>query len=181
MSNATLKDGLGTRVQNSHRPDSVEQWMVNSLDRVDLIRRHARAFEKLGEGTMDMPGFLRQLAPDMVFGLLETLSDVKVSQKLKSQIRQDLLDRAGHGKITKAITLNAAVDPQTTKRELINLIMTKAKIAGVAIQRKETEGEDIIDGDATPVVPKGPPQKSDSDADQVRSEDPKPPPDNSNK
>jgi hypothetical protein len=139
MAQRSVRDGLGVGIQENWRPDTTEYLMLRHISQMRDFDRYRPFFEKLAKGSLDMPAFLRQLAPELLLGLLGTLNDPDVSEKLKTNIRQDLLDRAGHGKIAKAINLSGTLDPKTSRRELMNIIMTKAKAAGVVIERKDDE------------------------------------------
>lgn len=181
MANGIMNRGLGTKIQDNRGHGANESNLVNAIDDLRLLEAYRESFKKLSKGTMDLPSFLQQLAPDMIKGLLLTAADEKTTPKLRTQIQQDILDRSGFGKINKAVNITASVDPTTTKRELVNLILTKAKKAGIKTQRKEYEQDSDTTIDVTPRVSKQANATADSysDAEQVRGEGQEPSPDDS--
>jgi hypothetical protein len=126
---------------------------------------------------LDVPAFLRQLAPEMLQGLLLTVETTK-SDNLKTAIQQDILDRAGYGKVSKAVHVHAPMDHNTTRQELIALVKSKAREAGVQIGNKYENT--VIDVDAGGVpIPTG--VTADGESKQIRSEDDQLAQDDSNK
>lgn len=173
MSSKTFASGLGTKIQSQIEPDAATERMVNAIDKMRLVQKYEDAFNKLTKGASDVPAFLRTLAPEMIMGLLKTLDAEDASARLKTDIQQDLLDRAGYGKITKALNVTATVDHTTSKRELVNMIFTKAKKAGIKTKRKEDDDADsgpIIDAESSVVQQDGSKTGSGSNSDKVRGE-----------
>lgn len=176
MSSKTFASGLGTKIQSQIEPDAATDRMVNAIEQIRLVEKYRNAFEKLEKGSSDVPAFLRHLAPEMIMGLLKTLDHEDASMRLKTAIQQDLLDRAGYGKITKALNVTATVDHTTSKRELVNMIFTKAKKAGIKTRRKDedeggggSDGGDVVDVDA--VVQSEPSEAGSSgNSDEIRGE-----------
>lgn len=173
MSSKTFASGLGTKIQSQIEPDAATDRMVNAIEKMRLVQKYEDAFNKIQKGSSDLPAFLRHLAPEMVMGLLRTLDSEEASMKLKTSIQQDILDRAGYGKITKALNVTASVDHTTSKRELVNMIFTKAKKAGIKTKRKdEDEGDSgpVIDAESSVVQQSASKAGSSGDADKVRGE-----------
>lgn len=134
-------------------PDRVTHKVVNDIHR----KREALAFqenmEKMMQGTLDVPAFLNAIAPNLIKELVTTSVETE-DEKLKTSINQDLLDRAGYGKITKGAVLHqGAIDVSTTKRELVSAVLSLSKKAGIKIKggHSEVEGDsDIVDVDVEP-------------------------------
>lgn len=166
----------GTRVQNRARPGSSEDRVITILEQREYLRKYQSRLDKLASGSLDVPAFLRQLAPEMLQGLLVTAETTK-SDNLKTAIQQDILDRAGYGKITKAVHVHQPVDHNTTRQELMSLVKSKAREAGIAIKGIKNDDEDIID--VSPDVVQQETTGASDKPDQVRSEDSKPTQDNS--
>lgn len=144
---AVLRDG--TKIQTTPNDDARTNLLVNWIDTQRELDRYQRNLEKLSEGTLDVPGFLKVIAPQMLKKLVYTLETCK-DEKLRVGIAQDLLDRAGHGKIQKGAVLHQGViDINTTKTELVNLVLGLSKKAGVKVKKEShVEGdEDFIDAE----------------------------------
>ncbi len=137
----------GVKIQTSPNNDAATHKMVNMMEDFKNVERYKKNIEKLMKGTLDVPGFLQAVSPQLLVNLLVT-AETTENEKVKTNIHQDLLDRAGHGKITKGAVLHAGViDADTTKRELVNLAKSMSKKAGFKVKdESHVEGDvDVID------------------------------------
>jgi len=137
----------GCKVQTSPNNDAATHKMVNMMEDYKHVARYRKNLEKLMKGTLDVPGFLHAVSPQLLMNLLVT-AETTENEKIKTDIHKDLLDRAGHGKITKGAVLHAGViDADTTKRELVNLALSMSKKAGFKVKEvAHVEGDvDVID------------------------------------
>lgn len=130
----------GTKVQ-SKKSNSEEWRMVCALDEKRALERYQKHLEALEQGTLNMPGFLKQLSGPMIRKILYTVETTK-DEKLRVSAAQDILDRAGHGKINKSIHAHQDLGFENTKRELINSVMSLAKKAGIKVKE-----EAYVEGD----------------------------------
>jgi hypothetical protein len=133
--------------------------MVRLLDERRALERYEKQLAMLEQGTLSIPGFMKQLAGPMMQKILYTIETTK-DEKLKVSAAQDLLDRAGHGKVTKAVVAHHDMGFQETKRELVNSVITLARKAGIKVKDESyVEGdEDIIEvqsEDIKDVTPSG--------------------------
>lgn len=146
-------DRLGTGIQNNRSSNTYEEKMVLMLQRKKVYEAALKEFkdpiDKLKKGSLDVPAFLEELAPQMFEELLYTLQTSE-SEKVRVDVAKDILDRAGYGKINKAVIGSVRVDRHTAKSELINSIISMAKKTDV-IKIKENN-EDTIDIDAVDSV-----------------------------
>jgi len=170
---SVFENDLGTKVQSNRRHDGEEMRLIAALEQKRYLEKYEKDLEKLGQGTLDLPAFLRQLAPQMIKNLLIT-SEKTESDKLKVDIAQDLLDRAGYGKVQKHAHMHGGLDPKATRREIMSMIRSKARKANITINGKVNEKlkDDVIDatiarsGMSVSEDPAG----SDCDTDEIFSE-----------
>lgn len=137
----------GTKVQSKFHGS--EEWrMVCALDEKRALEKYAQQLESLSKGTLNMPGFFKQLSGPMMQKILYTIETTK-DEKLRVSAAQDILDRAGHGKISKAVVAHQDLGFENTKRELINSVMSLAKKAGIKVKEESyVEGDgDVVDVD----------------------------------
>jgi hypothetical protein len=133
----------GTKVQASSG-NSQEARMVRLLDEKATLERYSKQLEKLEQGTLSVPGFLKQLAGPMMQKILYTIETTK-DERLKVSAAQDLLDRAGHGKVTKAVVAHHDMGFKETKRELVNSVITLARKAGIKVKDDSyVEGDEEV-------------------------------------
>lgn len=142
----------GTRVQTSKSPDSTEERLIRMLDEKRALEKYEAQIKKLEKGTLDLPGFLKQLSIPMIQKILYTI-EVTKDDRLRLTAAQDLLDRAGYGKINKAVVAHSNLDFRETKRELVNSVITLARKSGIKVKEADyVEGDDTV-VDVTPSVP----------------------------
>lgn len=94
--------------------NSEEDKMLEALDTRDAIRRFMEWKDKLAANKTDITGFFQGLAPDVAMELVLTAFDKKASEKTRLTAQQDILDRAGYGKVNKHAVLAKADESQST-------------------------------------------------------------------
>jgi hypothetical protein len=139
----------GANIQTNPRPDAAEQRMVRMISRVRQFKEYETYFEKLRKGTLDVPGFMQEMTHEALMVLMETMRSE--DERLAYDAARDVLDRAGHSKTQKIAVGHVHVDHNTSKRELINLIMTSARRAGMEVKDEEhVQGSELGTIDVTP-------------------------------
>lgn len=131
-----------------------ESYLIDLIDKADTIERYEKLINKLNEGTLDTPGFLKALAPQAALELVHIMTNGE-NEKTRLDAAKDLLDRAGHGKTQKVAVGHVHVDHTTSKRELINMVLSAARKAGINTVRKDDdEAPEVVEaavvGDAVP-------------------------------
>jgi hypothetical protein len=108
--------------------------LLKLIDQKDTIKRYAELLEKVSRGTLDTPGFIKQISMDAalrVAHIMHTSPDEKVQLSAATEI----LDRAGVGRTTKVqVGGGLTVDHDTSKMELINLILSSAAKHGLKVK-----------------------------------------------
>lgn len=130
----------GTKVQTTNHGNPTEDALIAAIDEKYALKRYQKDIQSLEKGSIDTPTFLKQVSNQMLKKLLYTIETTK-DDRLKVNIAQDILDRAGHGKVNKAMVAHSHVDMNTTKTELINMVMSMGKKAGLPVKDvSHTEG-----------------------------------------
>lgn len=106
--------------QGKYSVNSFEDRMADAIDQKRAIERFMEWKEKLATSKTDIMGFLQGLAPEVAVQMMLTCFDPKVSEKTQFAARQDILDRAGYGKVNKHAV--AAVDETSSKEAIMSLI-----------------------------------------------------------
>lgn len=126
---------IGVRVQQQIRPDAAEYRMIKMMERADKFQDYRHHFERLKKGSLDVPAFFGELSHEAMVVMIESMR--AEDPRLAFDAAKDVLDRAGHGKTQKIAVGHVHVDHQTSKRELINMIMSSAKKAGLDVKDEE--------------------------------------------
>ena len=90
-------------------------WGIENKDAINLTLESIKRLAK----TKDVQGFLEDCAPKMALELVN-LALTGENEKIKLEAIKDMLDRAGHGKITKTANIN--IDASQSKEALISFI-----------------------------------------------------------
>lgn len=154
---ATLAE-MGQPIQEpsaKERASMREEAYLDLIDRKDSIEKYQDHLRKMSEGTLEVPGFFRAVAADAAMEIVH-ISQAGESEKIRLDASKDILDRAGYGK-TQKVEVAGRVDHNTSKMELINIILTSARKVGLKKEVKEV-GEppplDLkVDDRGTLVVP----------------------------
>lgn len=123
-----------------------EDFVIRNLDKAAVLKRYEDQIRQLEEGTLKLPGFMKQISIQQTLNLL-AIQETTTDAKLATNIAQDLLDRAGYGKISKVAHAHAVADMTETKRELVNKALSLAGKAGFKVKKeKHVEADsDVID------------------------------------
>lgn len=118
-----------------------ENRLIRLIEQADTIKRYEVLMRKISKGTLDVPAFLKEVSMDAALQVVHLMHSSN-DEKVQLAAATDLLDRAGHGKTTKhqhggVVT----VDHQASKMELINLILSSARRAG--IETKDEGGSQL--------------------------------------
>lgn len=137
-----------SRAENAsgyHNKNHIEDRIAEALDHKEALKRYATLLEKLAS-TGDVNGFFQDIAPETAAALLLQMVDPKTPPKIKAEIRKDMLDRAGYGKVTKHAV--ARFDASASKDEIISRILGSKKDLGkVGIEiTDDEEDSDIAEG-----------------------------------
>ena len=132
-------DLLGVGTQETKDPGKQHSYMIKLIEQADALRRHRKSYEKLMKGTLDVPAYLAELTFDAAAKIAETIHSS--DPKLAFEAAKDVLDRAGHGKTQKIAVGHFQIDPNSTKRELVNTILTLARN-----HRMKVKDEDHVQG-----------------------------------
>jgi len=141
-----LTTGLGQKIQETKDPGQRESWLLNAIEKADTIRKFRKQILDIEKGTLDMPGFLQSLSRQAIMEIAFAMVGSE-DEKMRFQAAKDILDRAGYGKMQKIAVAHAHVDPATTRQELVNMIMTSAKRAGIRTKDIDYIQGDIRDGE----------------------------------
>lgn len=138
----------GTKVDEGKKIGRNEDRIIHMMERAQHFRDYNKQFEKLRQGTMSVPAFIQELSHEATMVLVESMR--ADDPRLAFDAARDVLDRAGHGKLQKVAVAHANVDHETSRRELINIIMSSAKKTGIKVK-----GEDYAKGlemDDSPII-----------------------------
>lgn len=116
--------------------NSTEDRLIAALDRKRAIERFMEWQEKLESKKTDVMGFFQALAPEVATDLVMMAFDPNVSEKVRLTAQQDILDRAGYGKVNKHAV--AAVDETMPREAIYSIIESVSDI----IEIEDDEPED---------------------------------------
>jgi len=141
-----LTTGLDQRVQETDPAEGArkqESWLINMIDKADTMKQYQALIEGMNAGTVSVPGFLKALSNNAVIELAHLLHNG--SEKVKMTAIQDILDRSGYGKTHKvSVGGKIEVDHETSRLELINMIMTSAGKLGLRGKDDEVVGQSPV-------------------------------------
>jgi hypothetical protein len=123
----------------AHNRNHKEDAIIGAIDMKKTLSKHADWVEKLRAGQIDVSQFLSALSPDVAIELVD-IALAGESEKNRLAAMQDILDRAGHGKINKHAI--ASVDPNQPKEQLISLIMGLNKKSKAIEIEEDDDSED---------------------------------------
>jgi hypothetical protein len=136
--------------KRKRQADKQEGRLINAIEKVDVLRRYDSFLQKMEKGTLDVPGFMKEVARNAAIKVAQIMDDEEAGAKVQLAAAQDILDRAGYNKTTKHLHagLIGNVDVDSSKMELINIILSSAKKVGF---RTEDPRGDVIAKDQTPL------------------------------
>jgi hypothetical protein len=115
-----------------HSVNHTEANMVAAIDNKNTLLKLADQLNKLTR-TRDVKGFIEDIAAETAVELATIAHDAKTPAKVRLQAIQDLLDRAGFGKVTKHAV--ARLDANASKEEILSAIYgTKKELKQVGIE-----------------------------------------------
>lgn len=101
--------------------------LADVIDNKDYLLKYRDYIEKLMNGQMDIPQFMKSLAPGMVKSI-GAIAFTSKNEKIRLQAMQDFLDRAGYSKVEKHAI--ATIDPSIPKEQLISMLEGIGKKTG---------------------------------------------------
>lgn len=125
-----------SRGNSFYSRNSIEDRMVDAIDQKRFLTKYADWIEKLQNGEVDVATFIHGVSPDAAIKLVGLAMGHDSTDKIKLAALQDLLDRAGFGKVQKLAVAN--VDPSQPKAQL------QAMLEGLA---RKTKAIEIVDDD----------------------------------
>lgn len=118
-----------------------EQSMIEAYDNQEALTKFATAIEML-EKTKDVGAFLGAVSPKMAIELV-CLASNGDNKKVQLSAIQDILDRAGYGKVNKHAV--ARVSVTESKDALISLLLganNALKAEGIEIVEDDNDNQD---------------------------------------
>lgn len=123
---------------------SHESRLLTLIDKADTIKRYQKDIKRMMSGSLDPAGFLKAASVDAAIHVVDMMAHGD-TDRVRLDACQDVLDRAGYGATTKhQVSGNVKVDHDTSKTELINIVLSMAKQVGFPVR------------DALPELPAGP-------------------------
>lgn len=122
-----------------------EDRLISLIEAKGTIERYGKILKKIADGQAGVQDFLKAASIDALV-VTADIMHFGDSDKVRLEASKDILDRAGHGKTQKVqIGGTVHVDHDTSKMELINLIVSSARRAGLPIKE-----EPLLDAATTP-------------------------------
>jgi hypothetical protein len=111
--------------------NDIEDNLAKAIDNKNTILRILNVLDRL-ERTKDVQGAIQDIAPDVFVDLVILAKEAK-GEKVKLAAIQDLLDRAGYGKVTKHAV--ARFNASDSKEAIISSILgTKKDLSKIGIE-----------------------------------------------
>lgn len=137
MSSSRIHRGQGYEPPTRSKRDNAsrqEDRLIALIEGADQIRRYEKILAKVADGEAGIPDLYKAAAAD-AFIVTVDIMHAGDSDKVRLEAAKDVLDRAGHGKTHKVqVGGQIHVDHDTSKLELINLIVSSAKRAGLPVK-----------------------------------------------
>ena len=103
-----------------------EDDLIDAIDQARVIEKYAKEIKDLRENKIDMTEFMEKMSVPAMVTLIYAMNST-TSLKDKASIAQDILDRAGHGKINKMAIASRSFDKKSSEDELISHILGMAR------------------------------------------------------
>lgn len=116
----TQRDSSSKGGTQAHNRNHKEDAIAEAIDMKKTLITHADWITRLREGKIDTSQFIASMSPEVAVKLVDVAFNGE-SEKNRLAAMQDILDRAGHGKVNKHAIAN--VDPSQPKEQLLSLIM----------------------------------------------------------
>lgn len=140
-SSQIMRDGMvGGQYQDPSpktRASNSEDRLIHLIQSKGTIERYMHLVEKMEKGALDVNGYFKHAAVDAAINLTD-LMHFGDSDKVRLEATKDILDRAGFNKTSKiAVAGSFHVDHDTSKMELVNLILSSARRAGIKVKDED--------------------------------------------
>jgi hypothetical protein len=141
------KHGVGA--SRKRQASGQESKLLNLIEQADTIKRYHGTLEKIAKGSLEVPGFIKEVSMNAALTVAHIMH-TSTDEKVQLAAATDLLDRAGYNKSTKVqVGGTITVDHDASKMELINLILSSARRAGI---KTAEEKEALLEARRTGVV-----------------------------
>jgi len=100
--------------------DSKESYMLEALDDLGVLRKHADYIDKLRRGMINPQQYLEGVSPEAAIQMTSMALNPETSEKVRLAALQDILDRAGYSKVQKHAI--ASVDANQPKEQLLSML-----------------------------------------------------------
>lgn len=114
----------GGRDESYHSENHIEDNIARALDHRRSLQKNAHLLERLDQ-TKDVQGFFQDVSPSMASNMLLIAEDEEIPAKVRLEAIKDILDRAGHGKVTKHAV--ARFDASDSRDKIISTILGNSK------------------------------------------------------
>ncbi len=156
--------GKGDSKRNA---EAQEDRLIALIEAKGTIERYEQHLKKMQKGTLDVTGFMKAASIDASIQMAD-LMFYGDTDKVRLEAAKEILDRAGYGKTQKvSVSGNVHVDHDTSKLELINMIVSSARRAGLPVREAQVAPKviDVTPPPAADALPKGldetPPEETD--------------------
>lgn len=113
---------------------SREDRLISLIEAKDTILRYESLVKKIADGAKGIPDFFKAAALDAAIVTTDIMLTGE-NDKVRLEAAKDVLDRAGHGKTQKvSVSGSVQVDHDTSKLELMNMILASARKAGIKVR-----------------------------------------------
>lgn len=152
---------------------SHESRLLALIDKADTIKRYQKDIKRMVSGSLDPAGFLKAASIDAAIHVVDIMTHGD-TDRVRLDACQDILDRGGYGATTKhQVTGNVKVDHDTSKAELVNIVLSMAKQVGFPVrdaQPELPEGE-TIDVEGAPAEARPPEGVDTAPAEEAEAEE----------
>ena len=144
----------------SHTANRQEDRLIRLIEAKKTIERYGALLERIEKGSMDVTGFFKAVSPDAALMLTDLMHSGE-SDKVRLEATKEVLDRGGFGKTQKIqVHGQLGVDHDTSKMELINMILSSARRAKLPVKESaealpEKRVGPTIDVESRSAVPVG--------------------------
>lgn len=123
-------------VQNQNlrtKADIMENRLIRMLDTKRTLEKYDKLFTRMAEGSADAPAVFKEMANDAIL-VVGDLMLHSTNEKIQLEAAKDVLDRAGYNKTNKLAIAHATISHETSRAELINIIMTSMRRVGKSMR-----------------------------------------------
>jgi hypothetical protein len=114
-----------------------EDRLIQLIEARDTIELYKRLLKKIEKGSLDVTGFMKAASVDAAVVTVNIMHGGE-NDKVRLEAAKEVMDRGGYGKTQKiALHGHLNVDHDTSKMELINLILSSARKSGLVKVRDD--------------------------------------------